>query len=390
MSSLEEKILVHSVGSYPTPLHQQRIQGLMSQNVDIDRLIDMAFQEGLTGFLYKSLMSSGVLDTLGEEQKERLQSFYYNTVVFNVKLLHDLGEVLELLDQENIQVVLLQGIALLPQIYDDVGLRPTTDIDLWVEEKDFSALVRILLSQGYQRDKLYPTTFRKGSTILDLRTHILWADRIKAREFLLSKNQETIYNATKTIEVDGHEVRCLNEYDQVLYLMLHALKHNVERLLWLADIKLLIEDWKHADWQPLIDRARELGQEKPIYYILFLLTHLFAFQPPVEARQLLQGDRLNLLEKKVLRRRIAGNSLPVWAPLILFTSGKPWSTRLAFMFETLFPKAEVMRQIFPTHPEGKVWQLYCKRVLQCFRMIKKKSEKGDLRLRIANLTRPRS
>jgi hypothetical protein len=387
MIPVEQKLVACAATTQHNPSQQQRIQGLMSQNVDIDRLIDTAFQEGLTGFLYKSLMSSGVLDTLGEEQKERLQSFYYNTVVFNVKLLHDLGEVLELLDQENIQVVLLQGIALLPQIYDDVGLRPTTDIDLWVEEKDFSALVRILLSQGYQRDKLYPTTFRKGSTILDLRTHILWADRIKAREFLLSKNQETIYNATKTIEVDGHEVRCLNEYDQVLYLMLHALKHNVERLLWLADIKLLIEDWKHADWQPLIDRARELGQEKPIYYILFLLTHLFAFQPPVEARQILQGEHLNLLEKKVLQQRIAGNSLPVWAPLILFTSGKPWSTRLAFMFETLFPKAEVMRQIFPTHPEGKVWQLYCKRVLQCFRMIKKKGEKGinaDLRFKIVD------
>ena len=387
MISLEEKILVHSVGSYPTPLHQQRIQGLMSQNVDIDRLIDTALQEGLTGFLYKSLMRSGVLDTLGEAQKERLQSFYYNTVVFNVKLLHDLGEVLELLDQENIQVVLLQGIALLPQIYDDVGLRPTTDIDLWVEEKDFSALAHILLSQGYQRDTLYPTTFRKGSTILDLRTHILWAGRIKARELLLATNQETIYNATKALEVDGHQVRCLNEYDQVLYLMLHALKHNVERLLWLADIKLLVEDWNHADWQALIDRARELGQEKPVYHILFLLTHLFAFQPAVETRQLLLRDRLNLLEKKVLRQRITGNSLPIWAPLILFTSGKPWSTRLAFMFETLFPKAEVMRQIFPTHPEGKVWQLYCKRVLQCFRMIKKKSEKGikaDLRFKIVD------
>jgi hypothetical protein len=159
--------------------------------------------------------------------------------------------------------------------------------------------------------------------------------------------------------------------------MLHALKHNVERLLWLADIKLLIEDWKHADWQALIDRARELGQEKPVYYILFLLSNLFAFQPPVETRQLLLMDRLNLLEKKVLRQRITGNSLPVWAPLILFTSGKPWSTRLAFMFETLFPKAEVMRQIFPTHPEGKVWQLYFKRILQCFSMIKKMGEKGE-------------
>jgi len=387
MIPVEQKLVACAATTQPNASQQQRIQGLMSQNVDIDRLIDTAFQEGLTGFLYKSLMRSGVLDTLGDEHKERLQSFYYNTVVFNVKLLHDLGEVLELLDQENIQVVLLQGIALLPQIYDDVGLRPTTDIDLWVEEKDFSALVCILLSQGYQRDTLYPTTFRKGSTILDLRTHILWAGRIKARELLLSTNQETIYNATKALEVDGHQVRCLNEYDQVLYLMLHALKHNVERLLWLADIKLLVEDWKHADWQALIDRARELGQEKPVYHILFLLTHLFAFQPPVETRQLLLGDRLNLLEKRILRQRITGNSLPIWAPLLLFTSGKPWSTRLAFMFETLFPKAEVMRQIFPTHPEGKVWQLYGKRVFQCLRMIRKGSEKGkigDLRFKIVD------
>ena len=374
MISLEEKILVHSVGSYPTPLHQQRIRELLSQNVDRDRLIDTAFKEGMTGFLYKTLMSSGVLDTLSEAQKERLQSLYYNTVVFNVKLLHDLGAVLELLDQEDIKVVLLQGIALLQQIYEDIGLRPTTDIDLWVEEKDFSALVGILVSQGYQRDTLYPTTFRKGSTILDLRTHILWADRIKARELLIAKNQETIFKATTTIEVDGHEVRCLNEYDQVLYLMLHALKHNVERLLWLADIKLLVEDWKNADWQALVHRAGELGQEKPVYHILYLLIHLFAFQPSEETRHFLLQDRLNLLEKRVLRQRIRGNPLPIWAPLILFTSGKPWSTRLAFMFETLFPKAEVMRQIFPTHPEGKVWQLYCKRVLQCFGMIKKKSE----------------
>jgi hypothetical protein len=390
MMSIEQRIMAQATDLKPDGYQRQKMHHLMEQCVDGSRVIDIAVKEGLAGFLYKSLKDSGVLDTLGEERKERLQSLYYNTVVFNVKLIHDLGEVLELLDQENIQVVLLQGIALLQQIYDDIGLRPTTDIDLWVEEKDFSALVRILLSQGYQRDTLYPTTFRKGSTILDLRTHILWADRIKARELLLSKNQETIYNATKTIEVDGHKVRCLNEYDQVLYLMLHALKHNVERLIWLADIKLLVEDWTKADWQALIDRARELGQEKPIYYILYLLFHLFEFQSPVEARQLLLRDRLNQLEKKVLRRRITGNPLPIWAPLILFTSGKPWSTRLAFMFETLFPKAEVMRQIFPTHPEGKVWQLYCKRVLQCFRMIKKKNEKGDLRLRIANLTRPRS
>lgn len=376
MISLEEKMLVHSVVSYPNPVHQKKIQRIIHQDVDMDRVIDTAFKEGLAGFLYRSLMSSGVFDTLTKDQKERLQSLYYNTVVFNLKRINELGTVLAVLNQENIQVVLLQGVALFQQIYDDIGLRPTTDIDLWVLEKDFSPLVRILLGHGYERDKFYPTTFRKGSTIVDLRTHILWADRLRARKFLLSKSQECIHNDTQIIDFEGQKVRCLNEYDQVLYLMLHALKHNAERLIWLADIKLLVDGWKRSDWEALIDRARGLGQEKPVYYVLFLLFHLFSFQPPMEARHILQGEHLNLLEKKVLRQRIAGSSLPVWAPLILFTSGKSWSTRLAFMFETLFPKAEVMRQIFPAHPEGKVWQLYCKRIVQCFGMIKKKSEAG--------------
>ena len=360
--------------SYPTPAHQQEMQRLTNQDVDLGGVIDLAFKEGLAGFLFKSLKDSGLLETLEEEHRDRVQSLYYNTVVFNLKLIHDLGDLLELLNQENVQVVLLQGIALLPKIYEDIGLRPTTDIDLWVMEKDFSSLVRILLNQGYERDKLYPTTFRKGSTILDLRTHILWADRIKSRELLLSRDQEYIHNDTQIIDFEGHKVRCLNEYDQVLYLMLHGLKHNLERLIWLADIKLLIEDWQKSDWEALIHRARELGQEKPIYYILFVLTHLFGFQPPVEINPLLLRKHLNSVEKKLLRQRMAGDSLPVWAPLFLFTSGKPWSTRLRFMFETFFPKAEIMRQIFPAHSECKVWQLYFKRILQCFSMIKKKGK----------------
>ena len=387
MMSIEQKIMAQATELKPDGHQRQKMRHLLEQCADQSRLIDIAFKEGLAGFIYKNLKNTGLLETLEERQRDRLQSLYYNTVAFNVKLIHDLGEVLELLGQENIQVVLLQGIALLQQIYNDIGLRPTTDIDLWVRQQDFSSLVGILLSQGYERDKLYPTTFRKGSTILDLRTHFLWAGRIKARELLLTKNQETIHNATKKMDLEGHKVRCLNEYDQVLYLILHALKHNVERLIWLADIKLLVEGWTKADWQALVDRTRELGQEKPIYYILYLLFHLFGYQPPAEVRHILQGEHLNLLEKKVLRQRIAGNSLSVWAPLILFTSGKPWSTRLRFMFETFFPKAEVMRQIFPAHPEGKVWQLYCKRVLQCFGMIKKKSEKGinaDLRFKIVD------
>ena len=372
--TIETKIMAQATESRPRGHQRQEMRYLVEQCVDLSRLIDSAIKEGLAGFLYQGLKLSGMLETLGEKEKKRLQSIYYHTVAFNLKLINDLISLLHLRHQENIQVVLLQGIALLREIYEDIGLRPTTDIDVWVLEKDFPLLVGILVDQGYRQDPLYPTTFRKGSTILDFRTHILWADRLKCRELLLSTSQESVHNNTRMVNFENTQVRFLNEYDQVLYLMLHALKHRVERLVWLADIKLLVKGWKKADWEALIQRARKLGQERPIYYALFLLIELFSFHLPVQARPLFEKVKLGYLEKKVLNQRIQGGCLPIWAPLLLLTSGKGFSKQFALFLESLFPRPEVMRQIFAAPPERRVWQLYGKRIQQCFGMIKKKGE----------------
>jgi len=144
----------------------------------------------------------------------------------------------------------------------------------------------------------------------------------------------------------------------------------VDRLIWLVDIKSLVNDWKRSDWEALMNRARELGQEKTVSYIFFLLLHLFDVQPPKQVRQFLERKRPHLLEKKVLAERIKGHSLPIWAPLVLFSSGKGLQKGLPLVFETLFPRPEILRQVFVDSPDRKVWQLYCMRVLQLFGMIK--------------------
>jgi hypothetical protein len=341
----------------------------MSHDVDVDHLISLAYREGMAGLLYKNLMKSGVLKNLSHEQKERLQTLYYQTVLSNQKLIQDLKEILHLLDKEKIKVVLLQGIALLLPIYDDIGLRPLTDIDLWVLEKDYDGLISILSSQGYERDHLYPNTFRKGLTIFDLHTQIPWADRIKARKMLLAKSQEHIYSETQIADFEGQEVLCLGQCDQVLLLGLHALKHNVSRLVWIADIKSLLADWKSPDWEALINRAGELGQEKTLLYIFFLLR-LFDFQLPREASHLLERKRLRALEKKALEERLKGDSLPIWSPLLLISSRKGFKARFFLILETLFPRPEILRQVFPDSRESKVWKLYMKRIVQLFGFIR--------------------
>jgi hypothetical protein len=73
---------------------------------------------------------------------------------------------------------------------------------------------------------------------------------------------------------------------------------------------------------------------------------------------------LNRLEKLVLQKRLDGKPLPVWSPLLFFTTGKSFRKKAVFVLESLFPRPEVLRQVFANTPDLKVWQLYLKRALQ--------------------------
>jgi hypothetical protein len=336
----------------------------MAGRVDGERLIAVAVKEGLAGILYRGLERAGVLETLRGEQKAHLRSLYYLTVTSNVTLIHELAGILELFNRERIPVVLLQGIALLRDVYLDPGLRPTTDIDLWVLPADLPSVASILVHAGYDRDPLYPTTFRKGGTIFDIQTHLFWAERIRMRERLVRRAPEEIFQNTRVVDFEGHEVRTLGPPDQLLYLILHALKHGLQRLIWLVDIVEIVSGWGVADWEGFLRRARDLDQERAFSIAIFLLVRLFGYKPSPPAQQLLDRQKRPGLEEAILTRRVPGRTLPPWAHLILLSAGKNWRTRFLFVLESLFPRPEILRQVFADVRGRNTWALYWKRVLQ--------------------------
>jgi hypothetical protein len=261
-------------------------------------------------------------------------------------------------------VVLLQGIHLLQQIYTDIGLRPLTDIDLWVLPDTREAVDGVLRGLGFEKDRLYPNIFKKAATIIDLNTHIFWADRIQSRETLFNEKQEALFQNCRAIDFEGQKAYGLGRTDQIIYLSLHTIKHYADRLIWLVDLKNLLRDWQASDWELLFTRCKALGQESAIDYIMILLTQLFDFREPVGAPASLDVNRLNRFEKMILKNRFNGKPLPVWSPMLLFTSGKGFSKKAVFIFESLFPRPEILRQVFANTSNLKVWQLYLKRALQ--------------------------
>ena len=362
--SIEYQILLAASRIEPCEEQRQKLLGLIANHIDQEQLVEMAVREGVAGLLYKNLKKAGVLGYLEHRHIEQLRSVYYLTVRFNLKLIYDLKEVLQQLNQKNIKVVLLQGIHLLQQVYKDIGLRPLTDIDLWVLPETRDAVDEVLSGGGFEKDRLYLNIFKKGSTVIDLNTHILWADRIKSRQMLINQDQEALFKNCRTIDFEGQKAYSLSRTDQIIYLSLHAIKHYADRLIWLVDLKNLLQDWQASDWELLVTRCKELGQESAVDYIMFLLTQLFDCRAPVDARDSLDAKRLNRLERMILGNRLNGKPLPVWSPMLLFTSGKGFSKKAAFVFESLFPRPQILRQVFANTSNLKVWQLYLKRALQ--------------------------
>ncbi|MBW1936277.1 MAG: nucleotidyltransferase family protein [Deltaproteobacteria bacterium] len=368
MNPNEREILLCAIESRLDPRHYSRIKELVGK-VDPNHLLETAIREGLGSLLYKGLVSSGAIESLSEGQRNRLESHYYGTIRFNLKLINALRDVLSRFRARGIRPLLLQGICLLENPYGDVGLRPMSDIDLLVFPEQYMQVTSILKDQGYERDAVYPNTFRKGSISLDLHTQIMWADRIHARRLLLGREEERILQRAAVTRFEDQEALRLNACDEVFYLGLHALKHRVNRLIWLVDIRYLVAGWGEPEWKLLFTRADELGLRKVLFIILSLLCRALDFYPPGPLRDFMKKNRLHFFERLALERRVKKDSLPLWAPLVLFSPREDYWGRFSFVVETLFPRSEILRQIFTTSPDLKSWQLYWKRFVQLFSRI---------------------
>ena len=341
---------------------QQQLIENLSQPAD---LLPAARREGVDGLLYRHLRQSGGLEQLSEPFRRQIEKYYYRIAADNLRLMTDAKAVLETLNRCGVPAVVLQGMALLDR-YGDIGLRPMNDIDLWVMAADLPNADRSLTALGYCRDKLYPGSYRKGSTKLDLRTHLLWADRIHSRRYLLAASQESVFRDAVGFRIDGCEARRLMPYDEMIYLSMHAIKHFAACLIWLIDLRLITAEWTEAEWRQCLRRAAHLGQAHIIACVLYLLRDLFG-TAAVGCRRNPDGlPSLSSLHKFLLKQRKKSGALPEWAPLLLFETNGGWKNRLLYQTENLFPRPAILGQVFPADRNANRWLLYGLRFLQLY------------------------
>jgi hypothetical protein len=326
-----------------------------------DALLTAAVREGLAGLLFAQARAGGWHRRLPERAGRRLESIYYLTVQANLRALTTLREIAA----QGVPFVLMQGAALLVTTYADPGLRPLSDIDLWVQPRDFERLASVLRRRGFDENPLTPGVFRRGEALVDVHTGLHWAERIRSSRFLFAGEPGAVQRRCVTRAWEGTTVRCLDPIDQAVYLTVHAIKHNLERLIWLADLNRLVGAWGDDDWAGFRERARELGQGRLGAILAYLRRTLFGLPTPVEATA---GAVLTPLDAYLLRQRRRG-PLPKWSSLALLSAGSP-ARQIRFAYESTFPRPEVLRQVFRDSEACSHARLYGLRAMQMLGMLR--------------------
>ena len=321
----------------------------IKKSIDWSVVIDKVLEEGLAPFLYFHCRNLGILTNLPESSRKLLARIYAETSLINqhmMKVLEDLGEFLK---EYEVSVIVLKGAALLELVYLDIGLRPMEDIDLMVRPENLDDLTRILDDMGFSPNQGYPNTYRRGIISIDLHTDFLSTHRIRNRREIMNVQYEDVWTRAIPVRDNDSSLFRLSLYDNLISLSSHLLKHGFRRLIWFVDIKESIErNNEKFDWLDLIQHFRRVRAERIMLYFLLLAKHLLEMNVPDHVLNSFGKNNLSAFEKYVLRLRLVNAPLGLTTEVLWLFQIRGWGKRIQFITENIFPKKEIMNQIFPS------------------------------------------
>lgn len=317
------------------------------EGLDWPAVTQKAFDEGLAPLLYYHCRNMNILESIPESTKKFLARIYAETSLINMHLLQEMKELGKGLEKRDIQVIVLKGASLLKTVYRDVALRPMEDIDLMVRLEHLSELKNVLESMGFAQNRLYPGSFAKGILSIDIHSDLISSHRIRSRKAILDILPEDAWSSSVPINGSRSLYR-LSLNVNLVALSFHLLKHRYDRLIWFVDIAESIKTYQFiSDWQGLIKYSRRVRADRLLLYALLLTKRLIGVKVPDEVLTDLGNEELSPVERYILRLRLMPAPLGTVADLLWMFQLQGTGKKIRFIMENIFPRREVMNQIFP-------------------------------------------
>ena len=355
----------------PTEPLKEWVLGILNEQnknvpdtLELEQVVNWAGTQGVSTLLFQALCGLAPKSELARHLSESNRQH-----VAQVMLLQEERQrVLKLL--ESFEPIILKGEALAYACYQHYYLRPMVDLDILVEAASYSEIEKTLISEGYSLTNsvgghlVQPqTSFVKrlaGEIYSVIDIHAALFNR-PALQHLLSY-RDLLNNAARDAHPIG-AIPCLGHL--LIHASLHLLAHhaNNPRLIWLYDIKLLLDQSNTADNQIVTSFCKRHNLSKVLLEAMESSLQAFPTKSPVPLIQSLKeqagGESLNrfaagLKHSQTRSKRV----LEDWKSL------QGGQQRGAWLRQHLFPPSEYMMQKYQLESKWRLPLFYLWRILR--------------------------
>lgn len=273
-------------------LGTQDLTAICIDTDDWSGAIDFSNEHRITLVLYDFLRKAMI--DLPPDISMTLKNTNIRASVQSYRKMSELRLINEKFDNANINMIVLKGLVLSKYLYDDITLRPSADIDIFVRHEEIDDAYNILVDLGYTwveewqpvREKAYRKTthhwplYHPGKRIfLELHSRFVPLDcsaHIKS---------DDVWSKAQIIEIEKEDYLILNDEDLAIYLCLNSAKDCWGSLLQLYDIATLIKKIGFLDWNSLLIHSEEWRCRRRLLIVCALLEKLFKLELPAVVSQ---------------------------------------------------------------------------------------------------------
>lgn len=326
-------------------------------------LVEEARWEGLGGLVYA--LAWRECAPVAQPAVAALAVEHVAQAASNLQSLGTLNEVIVEIERDGLEMLVLPGATLL-DLYPDTGCRPMDDVDVLVRPEHAEAAAGLLRRLGFRQPRDHEELFVRGDSMVDVHTDLVNGTRVRARHLAGWMAPEEVWQRRRRWEVGGGcAAWCLCREDEVLYTAVHALRHSYRRLAWFCDLHRLLG--QSLDWGLVRGRAERFNLSRSLAYGLRYLEQEAGAALPEPASALWRSTPLGPVEERLLTRLFRRRPAAEWGEVLWSCSCPGWVARARFLGEFLFPRPQILRQVFPGVPRALLPLTYLLRLGQICR-----------------------
>lgn len=355
--------------------------------VDLEKVLELARKNGISQKLFtiiKALRDNNIIEFTTETEKtffNKLRHDYIYTAAKNTMLYSEFGRVVNSFRDKDIDVMAMKGAVLAELVYQDIGTRSMSDIDLLIKKEDIAKADAVLNTIGYKAADPSPFDSMENPnnylTTRDYRSrkpgcpsfHVHWhmVNSSIPAPYSSAIDMQDIWKDAVSVEIAGAKIKSMSPHHFMIHLSEHAMRvtHSASRLIYLVDVAALIKRYgDELDWDNTVRTGKNFGVAIFMHNILNLTQLTTGINIPERVLKSLKPEKRTIWERLFFNISARGHAVAGLSYLVHLGMKHGLIKKTSFVSRTLFPPAWVLAKRNPDYAGKTPLKFYLYRFME--------------------------